>query len=505
MKVRPSAVIFALVLAGAHVAGAATTVWAFNASFGNPHIQAYDLVTGKTVADFIAPNKDAQRGRANGRGIAVVGTTIYYTLADTPNVYKTDAVTQADLGIAFTTVLTPGINSLAWDGASFWMVASQPSNPNLLADDKVYQYSLNGIPGRTLVLALPPNTNQARNGIEVTPFGIVANQGSVPYDLFDLNGNLTHPFLITATFRTTGIAFDGVNYIVADVVNQQLAIFDQAGTFLRFVPLGGANGAVLDCKTENCIVDLAVAVSTQPAVAPQFLITGVAQAASYVPGAIAPGEIMTIFGSGMGPVTPALLQLNASGLVGSSVAGTRVLFDGVPAPVIYTSNQQLSVVVPYAVAAKPSVSVVVEYAGIASAPVPVPVIPSAPGIFTANGSGTGPGAILNQDGITLNSAANPAGKGTVVAIFATGEGQTNPAGVDGQLAAAGLPKPLLPVSVEIGGVAADVLYAGAAPTLVAGLLQVNVRIPANAPSGSAPVLLHVGNGTSQAGVTLAIQ
>src|SRR5471030_2543982 len=125
MKSCSPAVIFALVLAGAHVAGAATTVWAFNASFGNPQIQAYDLATGNTVADFVAPNNDAQRGRANGRGIAVLGNgDIYYTLADTPNVYKTNAA-HDDLGIAFQTLLTPGINSLAWDGntSSFWMVA----------------------------------------------------------------------------------------------------------------------------------------------------------------------------------------------------------------------------------------------------------------------------------------------------------------------------------------------------------------------------------------------
>src|SRR5471032_1442260 len=131
MKSCSPAVIFALVLAGANIAGAATTVWAFNASFGNPHIQAYDLATGNSFDDFIAPNKDAQRGRANGRGIAVLANgDIYYTLADTPNVYKTNSA-GADLGIAFTTHLavgTPGINSLAWDGTSFWMVASQPSN-----------------------------------------------------------------------------------------------------------------------------------------------------------------------------------------------------------------------------------------------------------------------------------------------------------------------------------------------------------------------------------------
>src|SRR5471032_1122172 len=79
MKSCSPAVIFALVLAGANIAGAVTTVWAFNASFGNPHIQAYDLATGNSFDDFIAPNKDAQRGRANGRGIAVLANGDIYT------------------------------------------------------------------------------------------------------------------------------------------------------------------------------------------------------------------------------------------------------------------------------------------------------------------------------------------------------------------------------------------------------------------------------------------
>ena len=172
------------------------------------------------------------------------------------------------------------------------------------------------------------------------------------------------------------------------------------------------------------IVDLAV-VPSLAAAAPQFSSAGPAGAASYAQGAIAPGEIITIFGSAMGPDTLAQLRLNASGLVDNTLAGTRVLSDGVAAPVIYTWNKQLSVVVPYSVAAKTSVAVVVEYAGIASPPVTMSVTPSAPGIFTANGSGTGQGAILNEDG-TVNSAANPARKGSVVVIFATGEGQTNP-------------------------------------------------------------------------------
>jgi uncharacterized protein (TIGR03437 family) len=501
MKSCLPAVIIALVLAGAHVAGAATTVWAFNASFGNPHIQAYDLATGNAVADFAAPSNDAQRGRANGRGIAVVGTTIYYTLADTPNVYKTDAVTHADLGIAFRTPLTPGINSLAWDGntSSFWMVASQPADPTKPADGKVYQYSPTGTLLKTLLLPGRENINLAPNGLEVTASGIVVNRGSVPYDTYDFNGNMITPGFITATFRTAGIAFDGVNYIVSDVINGQLAIFDGAGKFVRSAPLPGAN-------IPFGIVDLAVVVSSQAATAPQFSSAGVVHAASFATGAIAPGEIIAIFGSGMGPDTLVQLLLNASGLVDTTLAGTRVLFDGVPAPLIYSWNKQLAVVVPYSVAAKSSVQVTVEYSGIVSAPVTMLVTPSAPGIFTMDVSGTGQGAILNQDG-TINSAANPAAKGSVVTLFATGEGQTNPGGVDGKLAPGvlPLPAPLLNVSVDIGAATLVPLYAGAAPTLVSGVFQVNVLVPANAPSGNASVGLRVGTATSRPGVTLAIQ
>jgi hypothetical protein len=232
---RSAAMSLVLVCVASAACQAGTTVWAFNASFGSPHIQAYDLATGNALADFTAPHKDANRGRANGRGIAVVGNTIYYSLADTPNVYKADAITHADLGIAFTTSLTPGINSLAWDGGSFWLVASQP--PGTPANDNVYQYSPGGQLLRTLVLARPANTNLARDGLEVTPGGIIANRGSVPYDLYDFNGTLQKPFLITAAFRATGIAFDGNNYIVSDAINGRLATFDPGGALVSTVDL----------------------------------------------------------------------------------------------------------------------------------------------------------------------------------------------------------------------------------------------------------------------------
>jgi uncharacterized protein (TIGR03437 family) len=113
---------------------------------------------------------------------------------------------------------------------------------------------------------------------------------------------------------------------------------------------------------------------------------------------------------------------------------------------------------------------------------------------------------VNQDGVTINSFKNPAAPGSIVSIFATGEGQTTPGGVDGRIATgANLPIPAAAVKVMMNGENAEVLYAGAAPGAVAGLLQVNVRIPADTPSGDIPVVVQVGGAQSQADITVAVQ
>jgi uncharacterized protein (TIGR03437 family) len=234
-------------------------------------------------------------------------------------------------------------------------------------------------------------------------------------------------------------------------------------------------------------------------------VGAITNAASFAPGPVAPGEFVTIFGTSLGPTTPANLALTASGTVDTILGGTQVFFDNTAAPVIYTSATQVSVIVPYEVARKVGTTLKVEYLGIASLTEQVRVIDSSPGIFVANASGQG--AILNQDG-SPNSAQNPAAAGSVVSIYATGEGETDPLGMDGVINANALPlpKPTLPVTVQINGETAEVTYYGGAPGEVAGMLQVNARIPADVPTGAAvPVTITVGAATSQAGVTLAVK
>jgi uncharacterized protein (TIGR03437 family) len=131
-------------------------------------------------------------------------------------------------------------------------------------------------------------------------------------------------------------------------------------------------------------------------------------------------------------------------------------------------------------------------------------VAAAPGLFSANESGQGQGAILNQDG-SYNSDDNPAHSGDTIVLFATGEGQTVPAGVTGQIAATSLPKPVLPVSVTIGGLPAVLAYYGAAPNLVAGLFQINAQLPAGISPGDQPVIVTVGSAQSQQNLTVAVQ
>jgi uncharacterized protein (TIGR03437 family) len=233
-------------------------------------------------------------------------------------------------------------------------------------------------------------------------------------------------------------------------------------------------------------------------------IAMVVNAASYSP-AVSPGELVAVFGSSLGPSAPVGLQLDASGSVATTIGDTQVLFDGVAGPLIFASASQVNAIVPFGVTAG-TTEVQVQYQGQASQSVPMIVVPAAIGIFSLNSSGVGQAFARNQDG-SLNSPFNPAAPGSVVTFLATGAGQLSPAGVDGAVVSAdSLPRPTLPVHAVIGGQPAEVQYAGGAPGVVEGVIQVNLRIPAASQSGAAvPLLLQVGDSTSQPGITLSIQ
>ncbi len=253
----------------------------------------------------------------------------------------------------------------------------------------------------------------------------------------------------------------------------------------------------------NSITLLVISPASVPV--PKPVVAAVTNAASYSQ-AIAPGQMVTIFGTALGPDKLAYLKLDENGLVSGSTGGVRILFDGVPAPVVYALATQCSAVVPYLGAFKATTHVQVEYQGVRSDPLEVAVAPTAPGLFTSAATGQGQGAVLNQDGVTLNSSVAPASPGSVVILWGTGEGITDPPGVDGRIAVDVLPKPLVPVSVDIGGLPAIIEYAGAAPGNIPGLLQINARMSKDVqPSDKVPVHVKIGAATSQDGVTVAVR
>jgi uncharacterized protein (TIGR03437 family) len=237
------------------------------------------------------------------------------------------------------------------------------------------------------------------------------------------------------------------------------------------------------------------------------VVSSVTNSASGAAGAIAPGEIITIKGNGLGPTPGASFSVDPNtGAVASTLSGTRVLFGSFAAPITYTSATQINAIVPYEVAGQSQLVMTVQYQGFASAGTAVQVASSAPGVFTFNSTGTGQAAAANQDG-SLNGLSGAAAKGSYVTVYFTGGGQTSPAGTTGSVNSGSILKYLTQnVSVTVGGQPATVAFAGAAPTFVDGLLQLNIQLSNNTPSGNAqPLVVNVGGTPSPATAFLAIQ
>ncbi len=223
-------------------------------------------------------------------------------------------------------------------------------------------------------------------------------------------------------------------------------------------------------------------------------IDAVVSAASFAGGGVAPGEIVSVFGTGLGPATGVANSGwdPGTGKLPTSLGGVGVTFDGHAAPLFYVVAGQLNVQVPYEVAGRASVNVVVTYQGASSAALNVPVVASHPGVFVHNDR-----AIVTDNATgALITAQNPMPRGGDIVVWATGPGVVAPAVTTGApvatLSYAANPQ------VWIGGSPVEVQFAGMTPGL-AGLMQVNLRIPAGAPTGpDVPLKISINGIEAQA-------
>jgi uncharacterized protein (TIGR03437 family) len=331
---------------------------------------------------------------------------------------------------------------------------------------------------------------------------VVGAVESVPVTI---GSNLGATFTVTGTTQPLSVGYGTSTYPVFAFPNSQFQVYWPSPQ--RTLYLGPVTfQSWWDGSTENPRTFTATPPSLSLSAnfnflgTPYFASAAVASAGSYSANGVSPGELVALFGFNLGQNAGPQIQ---NGRLTTAIGDTAVAFDKYPAPLVATNPGQINAVVPYEIAGQSTTKITVQTGG-STYSVTVPVLPAVPALFTANASGTGQAAALNQDS-SPNSPSNPANPGDIVVLYGTGEGLVNPLPPDGTISSVPAPVPQLPITATIGGQPADVVYGADAPDLVAGVIQINARMPAGiAYSHHVPVAWSAGTYSSQPGVTIAV-
>jgi uncharacterized protein (TIGR03118 family) len=351
--------------------------------------------------------------------------------------------------------------------------------------------------------------------------------GNGVVDVFDLNGNLLQRLTSGGPLDSPwGVAIAPANWgafggavLVGNFGNGQINAFNaKTGALLGAVQ--GSNGSPISIQglwaiefgngssggdknflyfTAGIMVN-GVQHGLLGSIAPLAQVTGVLNGASIASGSIAPGEVVELAGFSIGP-RPAVSQTTATPL--TTLGGTTVTINGTAVPVLYTQADQTNIIVPWEITG--TTATIVVTSGTTTATTTVPIVATAPGVFTSGENGSGASIALNQDG-TINSASNAAAAGTVVVFYVTGLGLTDPTGQDAAISSDSvIAEALAKVTATMGGQAAQVVFAGAAPGFVSCVMQVEVVVPTGAGTGAVPVVITAGTANSATGVTVSLK
>ncbi len=495
--------------------GGTITTFAGNGQVGNgetqlnsPHAVAVDAAGNVYIAD--TNNGRVRKVTAAGAGSTLGGSDQFFTPTGVAsdaagNVYVADLarnmVRKISTSGAVSNFAGTGNAGFAGDGGP--ASAALLNSPRAVAVDGAGNVYIADT-GNNRIRLVTPNgtiTTIAGNGFpgssgDAGP-ALSAQVGAVIALAADASGNV----YFTDGTRVRKVLSSG---FISTIAGNGVAGYSGDGGLATAAQLNGPAGVAVDATGTVYVADSGNnAIRLLQPSATGLRLNAVTSGATNQAGVIAPGEVLSLYGAGMGPGSLAQFQLDASGKVPTTLAGTTVFINGIAAPVLYTSANQVGVVAPFNLTG-PKADVVVTYQGQVASALTVTVTASAPGLFTLNGGGTGPAVAVNKDG-SINDPSHPAKAGDFVTLYATGAGQTNPAGQDGVPNAVPLPIPVLPVSVTIGGKAAGIQYAGGAPGLVAGVMQINAVVPSGLTAGAVPVVLQVGTNSSPNGVTIYVE
>jgi uncharacterized protein (TIGR03437 family) len=252
---------------------------------------------------------------------------------------------------------------------------------------------------------------------------------------------------------------------------------------------------VADPTERASLIEFMKSLGTSPVT---FTPQGVGNAASYMSGPVAPGELVAIAINRLSIPTSA-----------ATMSNTTVMFDSYKAPLMSVNTTQITAMVPYEIAGEASTALKITIAGQAASPITLPAALTAPGIFiTGNGPTNGrndQAAVLNADG-TANSQSNPAARGSMISIYGTGAGELFPNPPDGAtVSASSVPAPVAPVTATIDSQTAAVAYAGGSVGLSNAVFQVNATVPANATVGKVKIAIFVGSVSSKSGANIWVK
>jgi uncharacterized protein (TIGR03437 family) len=434
--------------------------------------------------------------------------------------------------------------AIAVDTAGNIYIAGNTYSTDFPVTPGAYQTSLNasGLSGFVMKVdssgkslaysTLLPSGIVAGVGIDTTGNAYVASSDGVVRKLNPAGAALLWQTAVTGTAgdRLTALAIDtsGNSYLTGSTKSANLPLkaplqachfagmtnpatdafltrLDSSGNITAATYLGdsgntGGVGIATDPAGAVYLAGPMIAVKINPALSPAQAVPFAcwSNAATLTAATVVPGGLVSLFGSGLGPDQAAGLKLDANGRVSSTLADTQVLFDGVPAPLLYVQSGQINAVAPFELDGRITTEICVIRSNARLGCLNSQVTGAGFSFFNGN---DGSPIVVNQDG-TINSPDHPTTSGNTVLLFGTGAGTTIPTQADGEVTAGASPQSTAQITAlfengsalvtpPFGGFPrlqtqyanATVAYIGPAPAIVAGVTQLNLQVPALQVSG----------------------